>query len=782
MSNANTRAISDLNTREKLWLGWLWVIALAGLAVTASALFSGALELFAGNPKVPDVWAALFILVLLGGGFVTISLRFAEAVSARPRKLGPVVWRAIVMLLALLVVAFFSFRFWYEMLEEPFGLAVAEASGNLGDLRVITESVETEAGNALSSEESQIKSQAAVITYANSLDSFQTALVSPAVLSQISASLRSSQDERRAIAQAEVDRLDDELTAANAARLDANSRLGLIDSRIETARGRLSAFGENEEAWDQLLSNLRVAFELECPTPRVSPFEPQLFSGNSFRTNCGPSVDVEDQAFAANLETEISGAASPQFCLIRANVRNTGTGPCTDFMLRNYRDIFQARQALAAVVAEKEALSTTAGGSSNTIQTLQNDLDAAKAVLANIGSGQEINSATDQLETLIGAFRDAPTQANFEPLVRECIRLGDIVTNAGADPTGTVVPECAGQEAAALVTAFQSQKNRLDAALLACTGADTAVADARAKVQASDDAEAALPAVFAELTETKVKPCIAAGRAAGVNVTAVADDLDALESGLSQDTPEIGQAFDRYSEILTGDSNLRTYGVLAFTLIVELWFFGMKVAINDFQRRSGEGQGLKARDEQDVKAAANLVELIDEYDADGRGRLNEGYEDNVNDATAGRMRRLLGQLMVSGQARKRGGGYVLDRAGLDQLEALSGSVPDNVVDVQPVTTPVEEEVVAPPPPPPEDRREEKRSSLLPRAKLTAETFFPNQSQQTARRATPTDTVRPGLTPARPVQTAQDAAEDDDDFEVFSDRVISSQFRKWRRSN
>lgn len=653
--------LDEMTKSDRGILVVLWVVALGGLGVTMNALFSGALELFS-TPDTSDAFGIAALLTLLfGGGFVALSVSFAGVVTSRQSNFGTIIVWALAMSVALLVIAFFSFRFWYDEANSSLNLDSYEISDDINAVAEINTRVSRVATADLERATRKYEANLSVPDYNSKMLTISEDLGQGEGLRLIIAGLESNREERRAAAEALEGTLDRRVEELSRTIRDQEARRPILETDVVNALEALTPYGADNEEWQTLLSQTRAAFLLECPDPATDPFKPGFVPPERFRIVCGLRQQVEQPLLAVELEAQFIEEGVEQVCRERnssGNIRSTGTGPCTDVMLVNY---FQLQSLIARHNAATEELETSQDLIERSQQQLSVaviDLEAARTELSSIGQEEALARSTLQpFQTALAAFQKEPTPAGLATLRDECRDVISLASSGvGFDPD--TAPEalsidCTGRGLDQVLGTFAGAKERSEAVGQACDAGRETIDQARSVLRST-----AQQLSTAELRETidtlktgAIDPCLAEARSRGFDVADLTTELDRLVTEITRNRSGVAAALDRYTEMFTLRSNIPTYAVLVFTLIVELWFFGMKVYINNFMRsRTGDYQRNRMLDNSD-RAAVQAILTEVQYRNNGAPYLPASYTDEYKDALRGRMKRLIAQFSAEKKTR-----------------------------------------------------------------------------------------------------------------------------------
>ncbi|WP_461427214.1 hypothetical protein [Gymnodinialimonas sp.] len=653
----------DMTKSDRGVLVVLWIVALAGLGVTMNALFSGALELFS-TPGTSDAFGIAAMLTLLfGGGFVALSVSFAGVLTSRKSNFGTIITWALAMSVALLVIAFFSFRFWYDEANSSLNLDSYEISDDINAVAEINTLVSRVATADLERATRDYEANPSVAAYRSQMLTISEELGQGEGLRLVIAGLESNREERRTAAVALEDTLEDRVAELSRTIRDLEARRPILETEAAQALEELRSYGAANEDWQTLLSQTRAAFLLECPEPATDPFEPGFVPPERFRIGCGPQQEVEQPLLAVELEAQFIEEGDEQVCRernLRGNTRNTGTGPCTDVMLANY---FRLQSLISEYESATEELETTLDlieRSQQQLPVAEADLEAASNELSGFDHDQEealARSTLQPFETAITEFQDQPTLAGLATLRDECraviglARSGDGF-NSDTAPEALSI-DCTGANLDQILGMFTGAKERSEAVVLACDAGRETIDQARSVLRST--AQQLSTAEVSETIDTlktgAIDPCLASARTNGFDVADLTTELDRLVAEITRNRSGVAAALDRYTEMFTLRSNIPTYTVLVFTLIVELWFFGMKVYINNFMRaRTGDYQRNRMLDEPD-RAAVQAILAEVQYRNSGSPYLPASFADEYRDALRGRMKRLVAQFRAEKKTR-----------------------------------------------------------------------------------------------------------------------------------
>ncbi len=639
----------------------LWIVALGGLGVTMNALFSGALELFSTPGTTDALGIAAMLTLLFGGGFVAFSVSFAGVVTSRQSNFGTIIAWALAMSVALLVIAFFSFRFWYDEANRALNLDSYEISDDINAVAEINTRVSRVATADLDRATRDYEANPSVAEYSSQMLMISEELGQGEGLRLVIEGLESNREERLAAAEVLEETLKDRVEELSGTIRDQEALRRILETNVEQALAKLAPFGAGNEEWQTLLSQARAAFVLECPEPATDPFEPGFVPPERFRIGCGPRQPVEQPLLAVELEAQFIQEGAEQVCRelnSDGDIRRTGTGPCTDVMLANY---FQLQILIAEYDAATEELEKSQGlieRSRQQLPEVKKDLDAATNALSGINQEEALARSTLQpFQTAIAAFRQEPTTVGLATLRDKC---RDVISLArsGASFDADTAPEalsidCAGRGLDQVLGTFAGAKERSETVLQACDAGRETIDQARSVLRSTAQqlATAEVSETIDNLKTSAIDPCLAEARSNGFDVADLTTELDRLVTEITRDRSGVAAALDRYTEMLTLRSNIPTYAVLVFTLIVELWFFGMKVYINNFMRsRTGDYQRNRMLDDPD-RAAVQAILTEVEYRNNGAPYLPASYADEYKDALRGRMKRLIAQFSAEKKTR-----------------------------------------------------------------------------------------------------------------------------------
>ncbi len=643
----------EMTKSDRGILAVLWIVALGGLGVTMNALFSGALELFSTPGTSDALGIAAMLTLLFGGGFVALSVSFARVVTSRRSNFGTIITWALAMSVALSVIAFFSFRFWYDEANSSLNLDSYEISDDITAVAEINTRVSRVATAELERATRDYEANPAVPDYNSQMLAISEELGQGEGLRLVIAGLASNREERRAAAEALEGTLEGRVEELSRTIRDQEARRPILETDFAQALEALTPYGAGNEEWQTLLSQTRAAFLLECPEPATDPFEPGFVRPERFQTGCGPRQQVEQPLLAVELEAQFVEEGVEQVCRERnsnGNIRSTGAGPCTDVMLANY---FQLQSLIAEYEVATEELETSQDLIERSRQQLplaEDDLEAAKTELSGINQEEALARSTLQpFQSAIAAFQQEPTTAGLATLRDDC---RDVISLArsGAGFDADTAPDalsidCTGRGLDQVLGTFAGAKERSVAVVLACDAGRETIDQARSVLRSSTQqfSTGELSETINTLKTGAIDPCLAAARSNGFDVADLTTELDRLVAEITRNRSGVAAALDRYAEMLTLRSNIPTYAVLIFTLIVELWFFGMKVYINNFMRsRTGDYQRNRMLDDAD-RAAVQAILTEVQYRNNGSPYLPASYADEYCDGLRGRMKRLIAQ-------------------------------------------------------------------------------------------------------------------------------------------
>ena len=643
----------DMTKWDRGTLVALWIVALGGLGVTMNALFRGALELFSTPSTSDALGTAVMLTVLFGGGFVALSVSFAGALTSRRSYFGAKVTWALAMSVALLVIAFFSFRFWYDKANSALGLDSYEISDDINAVAEINTRVSRVATADLERATRDYEANPSVADYVSQMLTISEELGQGEGLRLVIAGLESNREERRAAAEVLEDTLESRVEELSNTIRDQEARRSILETKVAEALVALAPFGAENQEWQSLLSQARVTFTLECPEPATDPFEPGFVLPERFRIECGPRQQVEQPLLAVELEAKFIQEGGSQVCRelnSNGNIRRTGTGPCTDVMLANYFQLQSLIVEYDVATEELEKSQDLIERSRQQLPVAEDDLEAARTALSGINQEEALARSTLQpFETAIEAFQQEPTPAGLATLRDECrdvINLARSGSSFDADTAPEALSiDCTGRGLDQVLGTFAGAKERSEAVLLACDAGRETIDQARSILRSTAQqlATAEISETIDNLKTGAIDPCLAVARSNGFDVADLTTELDRLVTEITRNRSGVAAALDRYTEMLTLRSNIPTYAVLAFTLIVELWFFGMKVYINNFMRsRTGDYQRNRMFDASDLVAVQAILTEV-QYRSNGAPYLPASYTDEYKDAIRGRMKRIIAQ-------------------------------------------------------------------------------------------------------------------------------------------
>lgn len=651
----------DMTKWDRGILVALWIVALGGLGVTINALFGGALEFFSTPGTRDALGVAVLLTLLIGGAFVAVSVSFAGALTSRRSSFRAKITLALAMIVPLLVIAFFSFSFWYDKANRPLALDSREMSD---DINAVAE-VNTRVLRVATADQEQAtrdyKANPAVTAYNSQMLTILEELGQGEGLRLVIAGLASNREERRDTAEELQDTLEDQIEELSRTIRDQEARRPILETDVAQAREALTPYGVGNEEWQTLLAQTRAAFLVECPNPTTNPFEPGFVLPERFRTACGPRQQVEQPLLAVELEAQFIEEGLEQVCKERnsnGNIRSSGTGPCTDAMLANY---FQLQILIAEYDAATEELETSQGlleRSRQQLSVAQDALEAAKTELSGIDQEEALARSTLQpFQTAIAAFQQEPTQAGLATLRDECRDMISLA-RSGASFDANTAPEalsidCNERDLDQALGAFAGVKERSEAVVLACDAGRETIDQARSVLRSTAQLLTAseVSETIANLKTDAIDPCLVEARSNGFDVADLTTELDRLVAEITRNRSGVAAALDRYTEILTLRSNTPTYVVLILTIIVELVFFGMKIYINNFMRsRTGDYQRNRMFDDAD-RAAIQAILTEVEYRSNGAPYLPSSYADEYNVSLRGRMKRLVAQFSAEKRTR-----------------------------------------------------------------------------------------------------------------------------------